>query len=105
MDTEVTFRLDQAAVERLLTGREGPVARQLAAAGARIERRAKHLCPVDTGRLRSSITHATFSENGALVEHVGTDVEYAAYVELGTSKMTAQPYLRPALAAELGGTP
>jgi len=27
---------------------------------------------------------------------VGTGVEYAAYVELGTSKMEAQPYLFPA---------
>ena len=27
---------------------------------------------------------------------VGTNVEYAAFVEFGTSKMKAQPYLRPA---------
>lgn len=27
---------------------------------------------------------------------VGTNVEYAPYVEFGTSKMSAQPYLRPA---------
>jgi hypothetical protein len=27
---------------------------------------------------------------------VGTNVEYAVYVEFGTSKMAAQPYLRPA---------
>ena len=28
---------------------------------------------------------------------VGTDVEYAPYIEFGTSRMAAQPYLRPAL--------
>lgn len=28
---------------------------------------------------------------------VGTSIEYAAYVEFGTSKMAAQPYLRPAV--------
>jgi hypothetical protein len=28
---------------------------------------------------------------------VGTDVEYSIYVEFGTSKMAAQPYLRPAI--------
>lgn len=28
---------------------------------------------------------------------IGTNVEYAAYVELGTSSQAAQPYLRPAL--------
>lgn len=28
---------------------------------------------------------------------VGTDVEYAVYVEFGTSRMAAQPYMRPAV--------
>lgn len=28
---------------------------------------------------------------------VGTNVEYAVYVEFGTSRMEAQPYLRPAV--------
>jgi isopropylmalate/homocitrate/citramalate synthase len=30
---------------------------------------------------------------------VGTTVEYSVYVEFGTSKMAAQPYLRPAVEA------
>ena len=29
--------------------------------------------------------------------YIGTNVEYAPYVELGTSRMTAKPYLRPAV--------
>lgn len=29
--------------------------------------------------------------------YVGTNVEYAPYVELGTSKQSAKPYLRPAV--------
>ena len=29
--------------------------------------------------------------------YVGSHVEYATYVEFGTSRMSAQPYLRPAL--------
>lgn len=33
---------------------------------------------------------------------VGTNVHYASYVEFGTSRMRAQPYLRPA--AEKGAT-
>ena len=45
------------------------------------ERYAKELCPVDTGRLRNSITHAQ-DENSELI---GTNVEYAKYVELGAS--------------------
>lgn len=54
---------------------------------------AKEECPVDTGTLRDSISHA-IDDNTAII---GTNVEYAPYVELGTSKMDAQPYLRPAV--------
>ena len=55
---------------------------------------AKRLCPVDTGRLRNSITHVINAGEQAV--YVGTNVEYAPYVELGTSRQKAQPYLRPA---------
>lgn len=43
---------------------------------------AKKLCPVDTGNLRNSITHAVDEQEPAAI--IGTDNEYAAYVELGT---------------------
>lgn len=66
----------------------------LIAIGMTAETYAKQECPVDTGRLRNSITHETdMSEQAAII---GSNVEYAAYVELGTSKMRARPYLRPA---------
>jgi len=76
----------------------------------RVERNAKTLCPVDTGRLRSSITSnvrliGTRSEGGLrapITGTVGSDVKYASYVELGTRKMAARPFLRPALAAAEG---
>lgn len=48
---------------------------------------------VDTGRLRGSISHATDEE----AAYIGTNVEYAPYVELGTSKMGARPFLRNAV--------
>ena len=50
-------------------------------------------CPVDTGRLRASISH----DHDDTTMIVGTNVEYAPYVELGTRNMSAQPYLRPAI--------
>lgn len=55
------------------------------------------LCPVDTGELIGSIDGETDGEG---VE-VYADADYAQYVEYGTSKMEAQPYFRPALAAAL----
>jgi len=58
-----------------------------------VERQAKEDCPVDTGRLRSSIT----SEVSGLEGKVGTNVEYAGFVEYGTVKRPATPYLFPAL--------
>lgn len=61
--------------------------------GLAAEGYAKGLCPVDTGLLRNSISHST-DDNTA---YIGTNVEYAAYVELGTKKMKAQPYLMPAV--------
>lgn len=45
-----------------------------------VENEAKRLCPVDTGDLRSSITHEVHNDVGI----VGTNKEYAPYVEFGT---------------------
>lgn len=61
--------------------------------GFAIEAQAKALTPVDTGRLRDSLNTAIGSNEVV----VGTNVAYAPYVEYGTSRMIAQPYLRPAV--------
>lgn len=66
----------------------------LEAIGMQAETYGKKLCPVDTGRLRNSITHQTESD----AVYVGTAVEYAPFVELGTSRQKAQPYIKPAVA-------
>lgn len=96
------FRFDEAGLTELFESPTGPVAKDLSRRVTRVEATAKRLCPVDTGRLRASITHAIDRDSRGLVGVVGTDVDYAPYVELGTSKAPAQPYLRPALAAEVG---
>lgn len=49
----------------------------------------------ETGRLRNSITHVTEESEKAV--YIGTNTEYAPYVELGTSKMRAKPYLKPTI--------
>lgn len=56
------------------------------------------LSPHDTGRLRNSINHRVIDDNTVAV---GTNVEYAAYQEFGTSKYIGanggKGYLRPAV--------
>jgi len=54
--------------------------------------------PVKTGRLRDSIRKSiSLSGIRRVVGKVWTDLFYAKYVEYGTSKMTARPFIRPAL--------
>ena len=65
--------------EEVVKSLEQAVARGLEAIGMTAERYAKKETPVDTGRLRNSISHATDDE----AAYIGTNVEYAPYVELG----------------------
>lgn len=97
----------------------------LEAVGLQAEAYAKLKCQVDSGLLRNSITHAVggegvsheyradkadkngdvksgsiygvIGEKGDDTVYVGTNVEYAPYVEYGTSKTSPQPFLRPAV--------
>lgn len=50
-----------------------------------------------TNRLRGSIT----AESDGNSAQVGTDTEYAPYVELGTYKMAARPFIKPAVEEHL----
>jgi len=59
-----------------------------------VVRNAKLRVPVDTGRLKWSIRHMLGKRSTHTIE-AGAD--HASYVEYGTSKMKAQPYLRPAI--------
>ena len=90
------------------------IERALIQCGMVAEGYAKLLCPTDTGRLKGSIVYVTstsHSEGESPAEPedytpkgtppkgeviIGTNVEYAPYVELGTRKQKAQPFLRPA---------
>lgn len=52
---------------------------------------------VDTGRLRNSITHAVGDHNGEPAVYIGTNVEYAPYIELGARGKPPRAYLKPAV--------
>lgn len=49
---------------------------------------------VITGTLRRSMTFVFYEKD--IYAEIGTNVEYAPFVEFGTCRMRAKPYLRPA---------
>ena len=63
--------------------------------GSRLQHGAQEKAPVDTGTLKRSI--GLEIEDGGLTADVKATAHYAAYVELGTRFMNAQPYMEPAL--------
>jgi phage gpG-like protein len=69
----------EAAAKRNASGRPGP--------------------NVITGRLRGSITWRPGMDELSPYVDIGTNVFYAPFVELGTSRAPAYPFLRPALEA------
>lgn len=70
------------------------IAKALTMIGQQAEGYAKLMCPTDTGRLKNSITNQIDLQENAV--YIGTNVEYAPYVELGTSRQDPHPYLKPA---------
>lgn len=96
-------RADEAALieiredntEQIESAINKAIAAALEEIGLAAERFAKRACPVDTGRLRNSITHAIGSVEDKEV-YIGTNVEYAPYVELGTHDREGVGFLRHA---------
>jgi HK97 gp10 family phage protein len=74
------------------------VVREIRRSTLNVQAGAKRRAPVDTGRLRNSI--ATAYENGGLRGIVGTNVEYAKFVEFGTRRTRAHPFMHPAFEEE-----
>jgi HK97 gp10 family phage protein len=70
------------------------VSKRLIMATLLVERTAKILCPVKTGSLKRSITHKFTGKNDA---QIGSNLNYAPHVELGTRFWSGKPFLRPAL--------
>lgn len=75
---------------------------QLVRIAVRVVGRAQEYCPVDTGRLRSSIHWEQGEDSRGFFVDVGTNVKYAPFVEYGTRFQQAQSFMRPAL-AEIAG--
>lgn len=71
------------------------VEQRMHAAGQSMVAVAKSLVPVDTGLLKSKIYYTYAPDLKLLTLHA--DTGYSEFVEYGTHKMAARPYLRPAM--------
>ncbi|MEU7010365.1 HK97 gp10 family phage protein [Streptomyces sp. NPDC046332] len=95
------IRLDRAALNRTMRAAsrsEGD------AAARQVVNRAKVLAPVDTGRLRASIRVERRSFLGFRARWtIGSDVEYAPYVNDGTAPHIIRPKNAQALRFRVGG--
>ena len=83
---------------RLSLNRQGIAALSrdiLSRTSAAVAVEASRIAPRRTGRLAGSIRSYIVNDFRARVE---AGAPYALFVELGTRRMAAQPYLRPALA-------
>lgn len=100
--------LQPGHIAAYLASASGPVARDLALRAQRVRDQAVVNASgrpgprVRTGRLRSSLHWRLVAGEGGIFAIVGTTVYYAPYVELGTDRAPAYPFLRPAMSAAHG---
>ena len=89
------IEIDQDNTKELLNALEGASEKIMTMIGIKAEKYAKAQCPVGTsestgikgyrgGTLRNSITFQVEKEKGGVGVAIGTNVEYAPFVELGT---------------------
>ena len=90
----VTYHLDTRELDKLAAALNGNRMDVLTAAGFEVEQSAKKRAPYRTGALSNSIRSEKYDENTV---RITPGVNYAPFVELGTSRMSARPYLFPAL--------
>lgn len=88
----------RAALLRVTGEAERTTQREVKRSALNVQNGARLRVPVDTGRLRNSIAHE-IDESG-LNATIGTNTEYAPFVEFGTRRMRERPYLFPALEEE-----
>lgn len=106
----ITVKLDTSGLDRLIQTAPEQIDKAVRATAFQVQGIAQMLSPVLTGANRSSIytktskgTSGTPGAAGDVLPDVGMgeavigpSMEYSAFLEYGTSKMGARPYLTPA---------
>lgn len=89
----ISVSVDTTKINELLSTIPGNKNKAVREAANYILGEARTLAPVRTGHLRSN-SEVEGEGGNSLIKF---NAEYAAYVELGTRKMAAQPFLTPAV--------
>ena len=92
----------ERVLEALSQGLPGACAAGLTQGVSAMADGARRLCPVDTGDLKASISARSEAAADGAEGAVTAGAAHAVYVELGTSRMAARPFLLPACQAERG---
>jgi HK97 gp10 family phage protein len=90
------IELDTAVLDRITAEMRPGAARIVEKYGTQIAGQAANNAPVDTGALRNSVTSES-GMTGEMEYTVKDGVSYGVFVELGTSRMAAHPFLVPAV--------
>lgn len=83
--------LNKSQMTRMLTEPGQPVHTHIMKMTLKVHGTAVRLCPVDQGRLRSSIRWSMNIDGRGVFGLVGTDVSYAIFVHEGTKPHTIVP--------------
>lgn len=98
--TGATVRIVSNRLPQIAAAIRPAVSAEVKKAGLAIQAKAQGAAPVLTGTLRRSITTQFPSDLSAVV---GPSVLYGKFVEFGTRRMGARPYMRPAAESVLPG--
>jgi hypothetical protein len=97
------FKINSAGFNKLLNSDQGDVAKYVLGKAIQVHNEAKKLCPVDTGRLRSSISFALGRDKRGIYGKVGSNVSYAKAIEFGSDPYTIRAKNAKSLHFEIDG--
>ena len=108
----ISTRLDTTRLDRLLATLPRAVEELVEASCRRVEHTAKLVVPVRTGATQRSIHCEPFDNvsglfppsgwrgRGEFVGHIGPTTPWSLFLEFGTCKMSARPFITPAIEQE-----
>ena len=93
-----SITIDDKRLKRYIKDKPDEIKDVIKVAASDIEKHAKEHVAVDTGDTKSSI-FVGFEDDG-FTARISPKTEYAPHIEFGTSKVSARPFMIPALESE-----